>query len=188
MVEWTGRVIITGNLDAESLRILPDLDTSILDKIMLFRAATVDKMFPERHVLQETIVRELPYLAAYLLEFEIPEECVSTQARYGVKSYHHPELSLAAGESTDAAVLDEVLDAFVLERQRNGENDPWHGTATGLMQDIFLYDSLRNIVGRNSARWFGIQLGKLEAQGRGIASVRVGGKKVYTVYPDRHKK
>lgn len=188
MVEWTGRVIITGNLDAESLRILPDLDTSILDKIMLFRAATVDKMFPERHVLQETIVRELPYLAAYLLEFEIPEECVSTQARYGVKSYHHPELSLAAGESTDAAVLDEVLDAFLLERQRNGENDPWHGTATGLMQDIFLYDSLRNIVGRNSARWFGIQLGKLEAQGRGITSVRVGGKKAYTIHPERHKK
>lgn len=188
MVEWTGRVVITGNLDAESLRILPDLDTSILDKIMLFRAATVDKMFPERHVLQETIVRELPYLGAYLLEFEIPDECISGQARYGVKSYHHPELSLAAGESTDAAVLDEVLDAFILERQRNGENDPWHGTATALMQDIFLYDGLRNIVGRNSARWFGIQLGKLEAQGRGITSVRVGGKKAYTIYPERHKK
>ena len=56
------------------------------------------------------------------------------------------------------------------------------------MQDIFLYDGLRNIVGRNSARWFGIQLGKLEAQGRGITSVRVGGKKAYTIYPERHKK
>lgn len=188
MVEWTGRVVITGNLDAESLRILPDLDTSILDKIMLFRAATIDKEFPERHVLQETITKELPYLAAYLLEFEIPDECASMQARYGVKSYHHPELSLAAGESTDAAVLDEVLDAFILERQRNGEDDAWNGTATALMQDLFLYDSLRNIVGRNSARWFGIQLGKLEARGRGVTSIRVGGKKSYTIYPDRHKK
>ena len=188
MVEWTGRVVITGNLDAESLRILPDLDTSILDKIMLFRAATIDKEFPERHVLQETITKELPYLAAYLLEFEIPDECASMQARYGVQSYHHPELSLAAGESTDAAVLDEVLDAFILERQRNGEDDAWNGTATALMQDLFLYDSLRNIVGRNSARWFGIQLGKLEARGRGVTSIRVGGKKSYTIYPDRHKK
>lgn len=188
MVEWTGRVIITGNLDAESLRILPDLDTSILDKIMLFKAATVDKMFPERHVLQASILRELPYLAAYLLEFDIPEECVSSQARYGIQSYHHPELRLAAGESTDAAVLDEVLDAFIIERLRNGEDQPWNGTATALMQDIFLYDGLRNIVGRNSARWFGIQLGKLEAQGRGVMSIRVGGKKSYTIYPDRHKK
>jgi hypothetical protein len=188
MVEWTGRVIITGNLDAESLRILPDLDTSILDKIMLFRAATVNKMFPERHVLQETIVKELPYLAAYLMEFEVPSECISSQARYGIAGYHHPELRLAAGESTDAAVLDEVLDAFMLERERNGESDAWNGTATALMQDLFLYDSLRNIVGRNSARWFGIQLGKLEAQSRGVTSVRVGGKKSYSLWPERHKK
>jgi hypothetical protein len=188
MVEWTGRVIITGNLDAESLRILPDLDTSILDKIMLFRAATVDKMFPERHVLQDTITRELPYLAAWLVEFDVPEECISEQARYGIRGYHHPELRLAAGESTDAAVLDEVLSAFMLERSRNGENEAWSGTATALMQDIFLYDSLRNIVGRNSARWFGIQLGKLEAQGRGVVSVRIGGKKSYTIFPEGAKK
>jgi hypothetical protein len=188
MVEWTGRVIITGNLDAESLRILPDLDTSILDKIMLFRAATVDKMFPERHILQDTITRELPYLAAWLVEFDVPEECISDQARYGIRGYHHPELRLAAGESTDAAVLDEVLSAFMLERSRNGETDAWSGTATALMQDIFLYDSLRNIVGRNSARWFGIQLGKLEAQGRGVVSVRIGGKKSYTIFPEGAKK
>jgi hypothetical protein len=155
---------------------------------MLFKAATVDKMFPERHILQETIVRELPYLAAYLTEFEVPAECISSQARYGISGYHHPELRLAAGESTDAAVLDEVLDAFMLERERNGESDTWNGTATALMQDLFLYDSLRNIVGRNSARWFGIQLGKLEAQGRGVRSVRVGGKKSYSLWPERHKK
>lgn len=188
MVEWTGRVVITGNLDAESLRILPDLDTSILDKIMLFRAATIDKMFPERHVLQSTITRELPYLAAWLVEFEIPDECVSAQARYGVKGYHHPELRLAAGESTDAAVLEEILHSFMSQRAQNGDNSVWTGTATALMQDIFLDDPLRNIVGRNSARWFGIQLGKLEAQKRGVTSVRVGGKKTYTIFPEGTKK
>jgi hypothetical protein len=188
MVEWTGRVIITGNLDAESLRILPDLDTSILDKIMLLKAATSDKGFPERHVLQDTILRELPSLAAWLVEFEIPEGCVSQQQRYGVKSYHHPELRHAAGESTDAAVLEEIVHSFMQQRHQNGNDGEWTGTATALMQDIFLDDTLRNIVGRNSARWFGIQLGKLEAQGRGVTSMRVGGKKTYTICPESGKK
>jgi hypothetical protein len=185
MVEWTGRVIITGNLDAESLRILPDLDTSILDKIMLFRAATCDKAFPDRQILQTTITRELPSLAAWLVAFEIPEECISPQQRYGVKSYHHPDLQSAAGESTDAAVLDEIIQSFMANRVQNGDSKPWTGTATALMQDIFLDDTLRNIVGRNSARWFGIQLGKLEARARGVASSRSGGRKIYTIFPDK---
>jgi len=181
MVEWTGRVVITGNLDAESLRILPDLDTSILDKIHLFKAATYDKKFPDRHELNAVILKELPYLAAWLVEFDIPQECLSGQARYGIKSYHHPELRSAAGESTDAAVLDEILTSFMRERIKNREPVPWQGTATALMQDIFLDDVLRGIVGRNSAKWFGVQLGKLEAQGRNVTSVRHNGKKIYTI-------
>jgi hypothetical protein len=181
MVEWTGRVIITGNLDAESLRILPDLDTSILDKIMLFKAATIDKKFPDRHELQSTINRELPYLGAWLTEYQIAEEYSGETQRYGVKSYHHPELRHAAGESTDAAVLDEILDSFLDQRKKSGEPIPWSGTATQLMQDIFVDDILKGIVGRNSARWFGINLGKLEAQGRGVSSKRSNGKKIYTV-------
>jgi hypothetical protein len=181
MVEWTGRVIITGNLDAESLRILPDLDTSILDKIMLLKSATVNRKFPERHTLHEIISKELPKLAGWLLEFEIPEEYLSGHARYGIKSYHHPELRYAAGESTDAAVLEEILETFLEQRHQNGQPFIWKGTATQLMQDIFLDDSLHSIVGRNSARWFGINLGKLEAQGKTVTSTRKNGKKIYTL-------
>lgn len=182
MVEWTGRVIITGNLDAESLRILPDLETSILDKLMLFKAATIDKKFPPRHELESTIAKELPYLAAFLTEFEMPSECLSHEQRYGILSYHHPELRCAAGETTDAAVLEEIINTWIAERMRNKETIPWVGTATAFMQEIFLDEVLRSVVGRNSARWFGIQLGKLEAQRRGVKSERHGNKKIYTVF------
>jgi hypothetical protein len=181
MVEWTGRVIVTGNLDAESLRILPDLDVSILDKIMLFKAAATNREFPDRHELQETIAKELPYFAAWLTEFEPPEECLADRQRYGIKSYHHPELRLAAGESTDATVLGEILESFMLDRIKNREPVPWKGTATNLMQDILLDDVLRSMIGRNSVKWLGIQLGKLEAQGKGVSAERIDGKKIYTI-------
>jgi hypothetical protein len=181
MVEWTGRVVVTGNLDAESLRILPDLDSSILDKIMLFRAANLNRKFPERQELQTIIQQELPYFAGFLVDFEIPKKCLSDQQRYGVNSYHHPELSHAAGESTDATVLGEILESFMIERKRNNESIPWVGTATALMQEILLDEVLKNIVGRNSVKWLGIQLGKLEAQGKKVSSKRLYGKKIYTI-------
>jgi len=37
-VPWFGRIIVTCNLDAESLRILPDMDLNTNDKISLFKA------------------------------------------------------------------------------------------------------------------------------------------------------
>jgi len=181
MVEWSGRVIVTGNVDAESLRILPDLDTSILDKIMLFKVATINKKFPESKTLQSIIDKELPFLGAYLLEFETPKECDGGSQRYGIASYHHPELRLAAGESTDATVLGEILESFMQAREKSGEPIPWVGTATALMQDILLDDVLRSMIGRNSVKWLGIQLGKLESQGKKVTSRRLHGKKVYTI-------
>ncbi len=78
-------------------------------------------------------------------------------------------------------MLDEILDSFLEQRKKNREPIPWSGTATQLMQDIFVDDILKGIVGRNSARWFGINLGKLEAQGRGVESKRSNGKKIYIV-------
>jgi len=179
MVEWTGRVIITGNLDAESLRILPDLDVSILDKIMLFKASEVNRIFPDKKDLEEIIDRELPYLAAWLVAFDPPAECLSDKPRYGVKSYHHPELRLAAGESTDATVLGEILESFIAERIKNKEPVPWTGTATALMQDILLDDVLKSMIGRNSVKWLSIQLGKLEAQQKNVYARRINGRKIY---------
>lgn len=180
MVEWAGRVMITGNLDAESLRILPDLDTSILDKIMLFKAADRKKVFPPKYELRQIIAKELPFFAAYLREFEIPQELIGS-TRYGIESYHHPDLRLAAGESTDAAVLEEILHSFITARIKNREPVPFEGTATDLMQQLLLDDVMKSLIGRNSMRWLGIQLGKLEAQGRGVTHKRTGGRKIYSV-------
>jgi hypothetical protein len=180
MVEWAGRVMITGNLDAESLRILPDLDISILDKIMLFKAASRDKEFPSKYELRDIVRKELPFFASYLCAFETPEELVG-KSRYGIHSYHHGDLRLAAGESTDAAVLEEILHSFIEERIRNREPIPFEGSATNLMQQLLLDDVLKSMIGRNSIRWLGMQLGKLEAQGRGVTSSRPGGRKLYRI-------
>jgi len=183
MVEWTGRVIITGNLDAESLRILPDLDTSILDKIMLFKASENDIHFPDRSELQPLIVKELPFFASWLRSFEILPEYLSGNVRYGVKSYYHPDLQQAAGESTDAAILGEILESFMRQRYKDGDRKPWCGLMTHLMQDILMDDSVHRIIGRNSAKWFSIQLGKLEAQGRIVTSYRESGKRHFVIQP-----
>jgi hypothetical protein len=174
MVEWTGRVMVTGNLDAESMRILPDCDTSILDKLFFLKTSDRVRQFPDKHELEKTIARELPNFAGYLTHHEPDPEVISEDPRYGIKSYHHEELKDAAGEMTDSNTVGQILMSFMEDVIKDGR-DYWEGTGIQLLQALFLDDSLRPLVSRASPRWINVQLGKLEAQGRSVKSVRKRG-------------
>lgn len=177
MIEWAGRVVVTGNLDAESLRILPDLDTSILDKLMLFVCHGAKRRFPAEEEMDQIMERELPHFLAWLDAWEAPAHVLDEDPRYGVISYHHPLLRDAAGESTGAAMLSDILGSFLKAR-----GSSFTGNATELMQELMLDDTLRPILGRHSPQWVGVQLGKLESKdGSGVSSKRSGGKKVWIV-------
>jgi hypothetical protein len=165
-VAWSGRVMVTGNLDADSLRIIPDLDTSILDKLLLFKAAPRVAHFPEKHELEATVRRELPHFAAWLINWNPPEHVLDKDPRYGVSRYHHPFLKQASGDSSDASTVRELIQIFMRDFPRDFE-----GTAVELMQNLLVDEPTRAILGgsgSNRARWMSIQLGKLEAKGDGF--------------------
>jgi hypothetical protein len=168
MVSWFGRVIVTGNLDADSLRILPDLDTSILDKLLLFKTGARVSHFPDRHELEMTVTRELPHLAAWLLAWEPPAHVLDPDPRYGVARYHHPFLRQSAGDSSDVSTVRELLQKHIEETGKDLED-----TSVGLLQRLLIDETTRMILGGvgNRARWMAIQLGKLEARGDGFVKM-----------------
>ena len=158
--------MVTGNLDADSLRIIPDLDTSILDKLLLFKAAPRVSHFPEKHQLEAIVRQELPHLAAYLVAYTPPEHVMDQDPRYGVARYHHTFLKQAAGDSNDSSTVRELIQIFLKDHPRDFE-----GTAVELMQLLLVDEGTRALLGSagsNRARWMSIQLGKLEAKGDGF--------------------
>jgi hypothetical protein len=166
-VFWSGRVMVTGNLDADSLRILPDLDTSILDKLLLFKAAPRVCHFPEKHELEDIVRRELPHFASWLVNWTPPENVLDKDPRYGIARYHHPFLKQAAGESGDPATVRELTQKYL----ESHNLDMFEGTAIDLIAELLSVESTRMMLagsGTNRARWLSIQLGKLEAKGDGF--------------------
>lgn len=133
-VGWQGRLCVTCNDDAESLRILPRLDISILEKLLLFRAAV--RSIPFTDEMDKTVTRELPFFARFLLDFEIPSECLDPDPRYGVRRYHDKELVSSAITAGDG--FDEVLDHWLVEHftTRDRQAPFWEGTSLQLRAEI----------------------------------------------------
>jgi hypothetical protein len=159
-VEWCGRIIVTTNLDPESIRILPALDVSNQDKVCLFRVRTMDRKFPAEAV--DIITGELPYLARWLMDWEMPEGVVGT-VRYGVKAYIERALLAEARQSSDTAQFEELLGAFL--RQLPPGTKEWNGTATDLMAELAGVDGFGPLLRDVSPCRIGRLLAKLEGSG-----------------------
>ena len=160
MLPWAGRVIITCNADPESIRILPDVEMSLLDKVMLFKIATAERDFVDAAA---RIRAELPLFARFLQDYAIPTECLG-DARFGVKCYHHADLLEEARQSGRTAGFAELLEIFRRSIFSNGSEQEWIGNATELKQAMLSDDAIRPLVEPYSVDQLGRLLGKLEAQ------------------------
>jgi len=110
------RVSVTVNDDPEALLVLPPLNADISDKIILLKARQFEMPMPtrnqdEREKFAAAIRAEIPAFLHFLLhEYEIPEQFRDPR-RYGVATYHHPELvELLDGLSPEKELLD-LIDA-----------------------------------------------------------------------------
>jgi len=159
-VEWCGRVVVTTNLDPESIRILPALDVSNQDKLSLYRVRTMDRQFPENVV--EIITGELPALGRWLIDWEAPDE-VRGSVRYGVKPYIEESLQTEARQSSDTAQFEELLGAFL--QQLPEETREWSGTATDLMAQLAGIDGFGPLLRDVTPMKIGRQLAKLDGGG-----------------------
>lgn len=102
------RISMSMNAEAENRNVLPPLDASILEKIMLIQ--TGEPCFPVDLGTTEgwrewdrIIERELPALAYAADNYEIPEHL--RIPRYGVKPWHDPDLLREEQEGTPEAIF-----------------------------------------------------------------------------------
>lgn len=89
------RLVIAANDEDENLMILPPIDVSIEDKIMLFRCEKhpmpmATRNLEERKALAQVVRKELPAFCQHLLDWKIPADLVGS--RFGVKEFHHPQV------------------------------------------------------------------------------------------------
>jgi len=137
MVEWFGRVMISLNADEESVRILPNLDISILDKISIYR--TVDArekhFFPEPREMKKILAQELPHLARWLYDHVTPAD-LRDSVRFGIKPYHEANLVQSAQQSSPNAGFYEILQDFKHNyfNLSNHKADVWEGTTFQLQR------------------------------------------------------
>lgn len=160
MLPWAGRVVITCNADPESIRILPDVEMSILDKVMLFKVATAQRDFTDA---ADRIRAELPFFAAFLRDYQIPDHCQG-DARFGVKCYHHADLLEEARQSGRTGVFLELLEMFKASIFSDANREEWIGSATQLLSDMLNDECTKQVAAKYTPDQLGRLLGKLEAQ------------------------
>jgi len=156
----TPRVVITCNADPESIRILPDIEMSVLDKICLFRIRTADRDFTDA---AERIRSELPAFAAWLADYRIPDRCRG-DVRFGVNCYHHTELIETARQSGRTAGFIELLERFKRSWFANASQDEWSGSATDLLAEMMADESTKHVASKYTPDQIGRRLSQLKAQ------------------------
>jgi hypothetical protein len=146
---WQGRLVITCNVDPESIQVMPSLDMSMSDKILALRMWGADGDIDQVDQIKwfgawnnrspdENIVHELPAFLNWLLTWEPSPLCVP-DPRFGFKSYHHPELKQHADSVSSSASFEEVLHIYLggwFKQFLNKEKPEWRGTATTLLQEV----------------------------------------------------
>lgn len=137
MVERTGRLGITANLDFQSSRIVGPLDDSSSDKMNLFRFIAHQKesefQFPsDRAETIKYLRAELPFFARLLLDYEVPDYVPrDTIGRYGYASYHEPSLLDQSAQTSPSAPFKEILlDSLTQYFRENPEKSTWVGTVS----------------------------------------------------------
>jgi hypothetical protein len=134
------RISVTLNDEPEHMMILPPLDESLTDKVILLKAAKhpmpMDTSTNEgRAAFWAVLMNELPGFILHLTTFKIPIELKSQ--RFGVTHYHHPELLDALNELSPEHKLLGLVDSLDLFNCATS----WRGTAEELKH--LLLDSPR---------------------------------------------
>lgn len=125
------RVSISLNDEPENLMILPPLDTSLIDKIMLFKCGMAT-LSGDRAENIANLKRELPAFVAKLKRLTIPKSM--KHPRTGVISYHNPELLEALSDIAPESRLLALIDGILKDEFR--KNGSFEGSAEELEQRL----------------------------------------------------
>jgi hypothetical protein len=159
------RLSISVNDEPENLIILPPIDESLEDKLIILKAAKHPMPRPtatdgQRQAFMSALIDELPHFLNFLFEWEIPLDLISQ--RYGITHFHHPDILGALGTLSPEIRLLEILDAELFGSPAPG---CWEGSAAELERTLTKDGSA---VGREARQLFsfptacGTYLGRLQ--------------------------
>ena len=159
------RMTISMNDESENLNMLPPLDESLRDKLMLFKVSA--PVFPTNMATvegwrqwDEIVKAELPGFAHYVDNFDLGDIAAP---RFGVNAWHDPEiLDEEAESSTEMVFLQHLVHDMHLHPD---VEDAWEGTAVELQRLLedevsFSHMHTRKLLGWG-ARACGTYLGRL---------------------------
>jgi hypothetical protein len=126
------RLSITVNDEPENLMVLPPIDDSIEDKLILLRASKFRMPMPtttlkQRKAFWRRLVDELPAFLNFLLEWEIPRKL--TSERFGIAHFHHPEILQAIDKLAPEYKLLRLIEEELFQ---SDAADTWEGSAEQL--------------------------------------------------------
>jgi hypothetical protein len=131
------RLSISVSDEPENLMVLPPIDDSIEDKLILLRASKKPMPMPTttlagRKKFWEKLESELPAFIGFLTQWKIPQELASE--RFGIRHFHHPEiLATIDALAPESRLLSLIEDQF--DRLTGGDSE-WEGTAEQLEQSL----------------------------------------------------
>lgn len=161
------RVSVTVNNESENLLVLPPLDESLLDKLMLFRVCKRPMPMPtgtneERAAFMGTLHGELPAFVDFLTKWEIPPDLRGQ--RFGVTHFHDLEIVEALSRLTPESKLLNLIDAALFSPSDGG---PWVGSADELETRLKNTADSIGYEAQNLLNWYtstGVYLGRLARQ------------------------
>lgn len=175
-ITYNGRLLVTLNDDAYSLQMIPDLEMSMEEKVIVlkFRGKKGDYNFPPKYVLEPTIEAELPFLLRWLCDWKVPDEIVGGN-RFGVCSYINEELRGKALNSGQAGDLLELIDTWIKRCDPARRGNVWKGSATEWIAEVSSQD---DALGRLLSKFTVRQIGKkfMEATRIRGSRISIGGK------------
>jgi len=142
------RLTISINDEPENLMVLPPIDDSIEDKIIILRASSFPMPMPsetneDQQALWKQLVSELPAFLDFLCNWQIPDS-VRGQ-RYGVTHFHHPELLVTIDSMSPEYRLLTMIDTVLFDSPMSSA---WTGEADALQRMIMADETY----GRESSR------------------------------------
>jgi len=169
-VFWRGRLGVTLNDDPESIRLIPDLGMSVMDKLMVFRC---NSGFNFTRKTKSIVESELSSFASYLKNMEIDEDL--SDIRFGVKAFINEDIKQMHRQSGELETFISIFDwarNTLANSDIPGRECYWEGTAGELMS-LAEGEGAKVLIRGLSATDVGIGLTKLFLQGwSGLQRIR----------------
>lgn len=187
---WAGRVLMSLNMDANSLASLPPLDSSNRDKVLALRVSPTAKFeFKSNEENEATVAKELPHFLRWLLDYSPPPHTVAN-SRFGVVSYIDPLIEGAAYDNSSRSAIAEMVEFFarrVREHLDEGAPPVWRGTLTEFQVLLHELNAGRPVGQSNNLEFVRRGMTVLEEVGRAHSNIRpvrsygAGGGKIWEI-------